>query len=46
LEFNEKLFHIQFCFGNINYNKAIKFFPGFKVNEEKIKEELMKFSLS
>lgn len=47
LEFNEKLFRIQLSyFDDVNYAETIEFLPGFKVSDEKIKKELIKFSLS
>ncbi len=46
-EFNEKLFRIQLAyFNDVNYSEPIEFLPGFEVSEEKIKKELIKFSLS
>ncbi len=46
-EFNEKLFRIQLAyFADINYSEAIIFMPGFEVNDEKIKQELIEFSLN
>ncbi|MBU3925063.1 nucleotidyl transferase AbiEii/AbiGii toxin family protein, partial [Patescibacteria group bacterium] len=46
-EFNEKLFRIQLAyFNDVNYDEAIEFLPGFKVDDEKIKKALVEFSLS
>jgi hypothetical protein len=46
-EFNEKLFRSQLAyFEDINYSEAIIFMPGFEINDEKIKQELIEFSLS
>ena len=45
-EFNEKLFRSQLAyFDDINYSEGIIFMPGFEVSDEKIKQELTKFSL-
>lgn len=45
-EFNEKLFRTQLAyFNDINYSEAIIFMPGFEVSDEKIKQELIEFSL-
>lgn len=45
-EFNEKLFRSQLAyFNDINYSEAIIFMPGFEVSDEKIKQELIEFSL-
>ncbi len=45
-EFNENLFRKQLTyFEDINYDEKIEFLPGFEVSEEKIKEELISFSL-
>ena len=45
-EFNEKLFRSQLAyFNDINYSEAVIFMPGLEVNEEKIKQELIEFSL-
>lgn len=46
-EFNEKLFRVQLSyFNDVNYDEAIEFLPGFETSEEKIKKELIEFSLS
>jgi len=46
-EFNEKLFRIQLTyFNDVNYAEPIEFLPGFEADDEKIKKELIKFSLS
>ncbi len=46
-EFNEKLFRIQLTyFNDVNYDEVIEFLPGFELADEKIKKELIKFSLS
>ncbi|MBU4142519.1 hypothetical protein KJ590_00765, partial [Patescibacteria group bacterium] len=46
-EFNEKLFRTQLAyFADINYSEAIIFMPGFEVNDEKIKQELIEASLN
>ncbi|MDP2946162.1 MAG: nucleotidyl transferase AbiEii/AbiGii toxin family protein [bacterium] len=45
-EFNEKLFRAQLAyFVDINYSEAIIFMPGFEISDEKIKQELIEFSL-
>lgn len=45
-EFNEKLFRQQLSyFEDIDYSETIDFLPGFEVEAEKIKKELIKFSL-
>lgn len=45
-EFNEKLFRTQLAyFEDINYSEAIIFMPGFETSDEKIKQELIEFSL-
>ncbi len=45
-EFNEKLFRTQLAyFADINYSEAIIFMPGFELGDEKIKQELIEFSL-
>ena len=46
-EFNEKLFRAQLAyFADINYSEEIIFMPGFEVSDEKIKQELIEFSLA
>lgn len=45
-EFNETLFRKQLTyFDDINYEEEVEFLPGFEVDEEKIKKELINFSL-
>lgn len=45
-EFNEKLFRSQLAyFADINYSETIIFMPGFEVSDEKIRQELIEFSL-
>ncbi len=45
-EFNEKLFRSQLAyFADINYSEAVTFMPGFEVGDEKIKKDLIEFSL-
>lgn len=45
-EFNEKLFRTQLAyFADVNYSEEIMFMPGFEVSDEKIKQELIEFSL-
>jgi len=45
-EFNEKLFRSQLAyFNDINYSEKIIFMPGFEITDEKIKQELIEFSL-
>lgn len=45
-EFNEKMFRVQLSyFEDINYGEKIEFLPGFEVSEEKVKKELIEFSL-
>ncbi len=46
-EFNEKLFRTQLAyFTDINYSEAVIFMPGFEISDEKIKQELIEFSLA
>lgn len=46
-EFNEKLFRSQLAFfDDINYSEKIIFMPGFKIDNKKIKNGLIEFSLS
>ncbi len=46
-EFNERIFREALSyFGDVNYDEAIEFLPGFEVGEEKIKKSLIEFSLS
>jgi len=46
-EFNEKLFRSQLSyFNDINYQEEIIYRKGFEINDEIIKKELIKFSLS
>jgi len=46
-EFNEKLFRSQLAyFDDINYSETIIFMPGFEIDDEKIKQKLIEFSLS
>ncbi|MFH1048895.1 MAG: nucleotidyl transferase AbiEii/AbiGii toxin family protein [Patescibacteria group bacterium] len=46
-EFNERIFREDLIyFNDVNYDEAIEFLPEFKVDDEKIKKELVKFSLS
>lgn len=45
--FNEKLFREQLAyFEGINYDEQVEFLPGFEISDEKIKKELVEFSLS
>lgn len=45
-EFNEGLFRKQIAyFEDINYNEEVEFLPGCEVDDEKIKKELIDFSL-
>lgn len=45
-EFNEKLFRVQLSyFADVNYEEKVEFLPGFEVSEDKIKKELIKYSL-
>ena len=40
-EFNEKLFRVQLAyFEDIDYSEAVEFMPGFRVEDEVVKEEL------
>lgn len=46
-EFNEKLFRSQLAyFEDINYSETIIFMPGLETSDEKIKNDLIEFSLS
>ncbi|HEY4496495.1 MAG TPA: nucleotidyl transferase AbiEii/AbiGii toxin family protein [Candidatus Paceibacterota bacterium] len=46
-EFNEKLFRTQLgYFDDVNYAESVEYLLGFKVSEEKIKEELIELSLA
>lgn len=46
-EFNERIFREALSyFDDVNYGEKIEFLPGFEVSEEKIKKELVEFSLS
>ena len=46
-EFNEKLFRAQLAyFVDINYSESIIFMSGFAISDEKIKQELIEFSLT
>ncbi len=46
-EFNERIFREALSyFNDVNYDEAIEFLPGFEVNDENIKKELIEFSLS
>ncbi len=46
-EFNARIFREQLSyFDDINYDEKITYLPGFEVNDEKIKKELINFSLS
>lgn len=45
-EFNEKIFRSQLAyFKDIDYQEKIEYLKGFKINDEIIKKELIKFSL-
>lgn len=45
-EFNEKLFRTQLgYFNDVNYAESVEYLPGFEISEEKIKKELIEFSL-
>lgn len=45
-EFNEKIFREQLAyFKDIDYGEEVEFLPGFSVSDEKVKKELIKFSL-
>jgi len=45
-EFNEKLFRSQLAyFNDINYSEDVTFMPRFEVDDEKIKKDLIEFSL-
>lgn len=44
--FNEKLFRSQLAyFDGINYKETVEFMPGFEVEDEIVKKELIEFSL-
>ena len=44
--FNKKLFRVQLgYYEGINYNEEVEFLPGCEIDEEKIKKELINFSL-
>ena len=46
-EFNEKIFRTQLSyFDDINYDEEVEFMPGFSVDMEEIKSELIRLSLS
>ncbi len=45
-EFNEKIFRTQLSyFDDINYDESVEFMPGFSVDAETIKNELVRLSL-
>ncbi len=45
-EFNERIFREALSyFNDVNYTELIEFLPGFEVSDEKIKKELIEFSL-
>lgn len=45
-EFNERIFREQLVyFKDIDYQEEVEFLPGFSVSDEKVKKELIKFSL-
>ena len=45
-EFNEKIFRTQLSyFDDINYDEGVEFMPGFSVDKETIKSELVRMSL-
>ena len=45
-EFNSKIFRTQLSyFDDVNYEEAVEFLPGFEIDGEKIKKELINFSL-
>ncbi len=45
-EFNQKLFRIQLSYyEDVNYDEAVEFLPGFEVDDEVVKKELIKYSL-
>jgi hypothetical protein len=44
--FNEKIFRVQLSyFKDLDYSEEVDYLPGFKVSDNKIKEELVKISL-
>ena len=46
-EFNPKLFRVQLSyFNDIDYQEEVEFMPGFAITKRKIKEELIKSSVS
>lgn len=46
-EFNERIFREALSyFDDVNYDETIDFLPGFEADEEKIKKNLIEFSLS
>jgi hypothetical protein len=46
-EFNEKLFRSQLSyFRDIDYTEEIIYIKGFEIDDETVKKELIKFSLS
>lgn len=46
-EFNERILREQLSyFADINYEEKVDFLPGFSVNEDKIKQELIKYSIA
>lgn len=45
--FNGKIFRTQLSyFDDINYDEAVKFLPGFEVDDEEVKKKLTEFSLT
>ncbi len=45
--FNEKLFRVQLgYYEGISYEEEVEFLPGYEVDDEKIKKELINFSLN
>ena len=45
-EFNERIFREQLSyFGDVNYDEKVEFLPGFEVDDEEVKKELIRFSL-
>lgn len=45
-EFNEKIFRTQLAyFDDINYDERVEYLPGFAVDEEDVKRELIRLSL-
>ena len=46
-EFNEKIFRVQLSyFEDIDYSEAVEYVEGFRISDETVRDQLIRFSVS